>query len=35
MIDRMPQPPHRRFGADDTPHFIYFGCVSCPDADGA
>ena len=34
MIDRMPQPPRGRFGADKTPHFIYLGGASCRDAGG-
>ena len=35
MIKRPPQPPRHRFGADETPHFVYFGGASCWDADGA
>ena len=32
MINRMPQPPCPRFGADDTPHFIERGGAPCWDA---
>src|SRR5262245_29412274 len=35
MIKRMPQPPLRRFGPDETPHFIEFSFVSRLDAQGA
>jgi hypothetical protein len=27
MIERMPEPPRPRFGADKTPHFIDLGCA--------
>jgi hypothetical protein len=35
MIDRMPQPPCRRFGPDETPHFIELGGAAYLNADGA
>ena len=35
MIQRMPQPPCRRFGFDETPHFIELCGVSCPVVGGA
>ena len=34
MIKRMPEPPRGRFGPDETPHFIEFGCAIWSDADG-
>ena len=35
MINRLPQPPCLLFGADETPHFIHFGCASWQGAVGA
>jgi hypothetical protein len=34
MINRMPEPPLRRLGPDETPHFIHFGGALWADADG-
>ena len=35
MVNCMPQPPCSPFSADETPHFIEFGCAARQNADGA